>query len=148
MMTIELDPSKVSAQTHTFIGMFREPWGAAYWRMREMHPIGFPKGIMLHDWDCQGTEMCRQAWLLGELDIPQYRVIEEAVGPEWKFSEAQRERILRFIDGIPESPKDSIAAIIEYASNCAEITPHHHVECRKVLLAIRDRLAALEKGST
>lgn len=86
-MTIELDPAKVSPQTHVFVGMFRPPWeevrrkhiyethqyGCANYHDRDPSPDMIsdernPRSYELNVW-CE----LKKTWLAGHFDIPQWR---------------------------------------------------------------------------
>lgn len=115
-MTIELDPSKVSPQTHVFLGMYRPPLEKVQDDQRRTCGIQYPDGY----------RAIREHWLAGHFDIPQYRVIEDAKPERPKDSIAG---VIRYIDGelsFPRVRKEMYVAGHE-----------------SIMKQIRDRLAAL-----
>lgn len=80
-MTIELDGSKVSPQTHVFVGMYRPPRESLTltpsWNLRCPHcrrlwnTLGYSgePHILLED-------AISECWLAGHIDVPQWRLAE------------------------------------------------------------------------
>jgi len=91
-MVIELDPTKVSPQTHTFVGMYRQPFGKLSDEV--IAKINSGKGsfcgvcVAAHFTPTDSgkdhfSSKCREklhaCWLAGHFDIPQWKTIHEPV---------------------------------------------------------------------
>jgi hypothetical protein len=82
-MIIETDLSKVTPETHRFVGMFRRPFSEVLSDHRQIDPSGYLKGGLRFSWtntygERDGVDKLREDWLAGHFDTPQYeRIVPE-----------------------------------------------------------------------
>ena len=82
---IELDPAKVSPQTHTFLGMYRPPF------YRDVLPT-CPRRC--YDLAASRRPATHDCWLAGHFDIPQWKLIQPDLSPFFTTGLTQADRDL------------------------------------------------------